>query len=685
MPRAEKTRGDAPSPDHHAHGPSGGARQAARLRARRGRLRHEAFLDEGASRPHHRPGPPHRAAAVAGRRLRRRPPAHRPRAPHRGARRERCAPHEEGVRPSLAPHPKRSARRVARDHPVPPLGLRGRHRDAHGGRPHPLAAQEGRRGRDRDRRRRGLQVRPMSRILRRSLVPVLLGVVLGGVFAFALSRVLDSAEKGRSRRELVEKLERLSPEFEEDLRTLAHPVERIRQAARQAGARVTLIAADGTVLGDSQVAPERLEQVENHASRPEVLAARRDLVGFGARTSTTVLEPFVYVARRVGPETAPYGYLRLAISQNELDLLEAPFRDTLYQVSLAAGLLVGLLVIVIRQRHANDLERVRAGVAEAAAGRHPAPPAGDSEETQEVFLALARFARLVAAEREGSEKARLLARTVFEQVPVGLLVVDRTLALLDANPAALALLHAPKYAGLYQHLTAEQLHAAAGGDQEFLISTSMAIVGVFTLLLWDALFPDRRDGMILCPMPVRIPAVFAAKLAALGAALGLAVVAVNSFTGLVCPFLIVPGASGALDAARDFGAFWLVILLASVFVFLLLLGVQGVALHLLPHALYMRWSSLIQTAAFFAVLTLYFLTPPLADPHALTAPENRRWYALVPSYWFFGLFQVLTGSTNAALHTLARRALAGVALAGLVAAGTYALAYARQMRSEERR
>ncbi len=283
----------------------------------------------------------------------------------------------------------------------------------------------------------------MSRILSRSLVPVLLGVVLGGVFAFALSRVLDSVVKGHSRRDLVAKLERLAPEFEEDLRTQAHPVDRIRQAARQAGARVTLIAADGTVLGDSEVPSERLERVENHASRPEVLAARRDLVGFGARTSATVLEPFVYVARRIGPEAAPYGYLRLAISQNELDLLEAPFRGTLYQVSLAAGLLVGLLVIVIRQRHANDLERVSTGVAEAAAGRHPAPPAGGSEETQEVFLALARFARLVAKEREGSEKARLLARTVFEQVPVGLLVVDRTLALLDANPAALALLRAP--------------------------------------------------------------------------------------------------------------------------------------------------------------------------------------------------------------------------------------------------
>ena len=289
----------------------------------------------------------------------------------------------------------------------------------------------------------------MSRVLSRSLVPVLLGVVLGGIFAFALSRVLDTVVKGNSRRELVEKLERLSPEFEDDLRTRSQPAERIRLAARQAGARVTLIAADGTVLGDSEVPPERLERVENHASRPEILAARRDVVGFGARTSATVREPFVYVARRIGSEAAPFGYLRLAISQNELDLLEAPFRDTLYQVSLAAGLLVALFVIVIRQRHANDLERVRAGVAEAAAGRHPAAPPGGSEETQEVFLALARFARLVAAEREGSEKARLLARTVFEQVPVGLVVVDRTLALLDANPAALALFRAP--AGAPRH------------------------------------------------------------------------------------------------------------------------------------------------------------------------------------------------------------------------------------------
>jgi two-component system phosphate regulon sensor histidine kinase PhoR len=283
----------------------------------------------------------------------------------------------------------------------------------------------------------------MRRFLRRAVLPALAGLLLGVVVALVLGRILDGAVTERGRRDIVLTLERLAPEFEADLRARTVPPDRVRLAARQAGARLTLIEADGTVIADSEVPPERLERVENHATRPEVLAARTGGVGFGERTSATVNEPFVYVARRVGDAASPAGYVRLAISQNDLDALEEPFRKTLLQISVLAGLFVALIVTFIRQRHARDLERVRAGVAEAAAGRHPAPPAGGSEETQEVFLALARFARLVAAEREGSEKTRLLARTVFEQVPVGLLVVDRGLALLDANPAALSLFHVP--------------------------------------------------------------------------------------------------------------------------------------------------------------------------------------------------------------------------------------------------
>ncbi|HTS03166.1 MAG TPA: ATP-binding protein [Thermoanaerobaculia bacterium] len=283
----------------------------------------------------------------------------------------------------------------------------------------------------------------MSRIFRRAALAALAGLLLGFLFAFVLGRVLDAAVTERGRRDLVLRLERLAPEFESDLRAGSAAPDRVGLAARQAGARLTLVAADGRVIADSEVPPDRLERVENHGSRPEILAAKSRGVGFGARESATIREPFVYVARRVGDESSPIGYVRLAISQNELDALEAPFRQTLLQISVLAGLMVAVVVTLIRQRHARDLERVRAGVADAAAGRHPEPPARGSDETQEVFVALARFARLVSKEREGSEKARLLARTVFEQVPVGLLVVDRGLALLDVNPVALSLLHVP--------------------------------------------------------------------------------------------------------------------------------------------------------------------------------------------------------------------------------------------------
>ncbi len=252
-------------------------------------------------------------------------------------------------------------------------------------------------------------------------------------------------------------------------------------------------------------------------------------------------------------------------------------------------------------------------------------------------------------------------------------------ALLAALSFVLTLITAPKYAGLYSHLSAEQLHAARWVDQEFLISTCMAIIGVFTLLLWDALFPDRRDCLILGAMPVRSRMLFTAKLAALGAALGLAVVAINCFTGLLCPFLIVQDATAA-SAILGFAAYWCVMLLASLFVFLLLLGIQGLSIHLLPHSLFLRWSSFIQTGAFFAVLTLYFLTPPLANPQALASPENRIWYAALPSYWFMGLFQLMTGSAHPVFDALARRAASGLAIVALVSAVAYAAAYARQMR-----
>ena len=111
--------------------------------------------------------------------------------------------------------------------------------------------------------------------------------------------------------------------------------------------------------------------------------------------------------------------------------------------ALIAGALVAAAFFAIRLRRMRELDRVRDGVATAASGTRPEEWPGLSPETEAVFHALHRFADLVSREREGSEKARVLARTVFEEVPVGLVVVDRSLAVLDVNPAARLLFGVP--------------------------------------------------------------------------------------------------------------------------------------------------------------------------------------------------------------------------------------------------
>jgi two-component system phosphate regulon sensor histidine kinase PhoR len=64
------------------------------------------------------------------------------------------------------------------------------------------------------------------------------------------------------------------------------------------GARVTLIARDGRVVGDSEVAIEELARTENHGTRPEVVAARAAGVGAATRFSITVGREMLYVAVR---------------------------------------------------------------------------------------------------------------------------------------------------------------------------------------------------------------------------------------------------------------------------------------------------------------------------------------------------------------------------------------------------
>jgi two-component system phosphate regulon sensor histidine kinase PhoR len=110
--------------------------------------------------------------------------------------------------------------------------------------------------------------------------------------------------------------------------------EFVLRSARPTDSRVTLIAADGRVVADSDVAPADLAGVENHALRPEVQAPLAGKPGRALRMSTTVHEPLFYVGAPVRDGHRVIGVLRLALPLSAVTSSYA----ALHRVMLLGGL-----------------------------------------------------------------------------------------------------------------------------------------------------------------------------------------------------------------------------------------------------------------------------------------------------------------------------------------------------------
>lgn len=214
----------------------------------------------------------------------------------------------------------------------------------------------------------------------------------------------------------------------------------------------------------------------------------------------------------------------------------------------------------------------------------------------------------------------------------------------------------------------------------FLVATTMLVVGIFAVLSWDSIFPDRRDVFVLAPLPLRGRTIFLAKVAATAAALSLVIVLLNCATGLTYPFAFAVPKTGSLGVVRCFAAYWFTMLAAGIFIYCALLAIQGLAAQILSRRLFLRASGFLQMIAFCSLVCAYFLEPPVDSLKMLAAPQNRHVLVWLPSYWFLGLFHQLNGSMHPALGPLARRAWLGLAVAALGATAAYALSYIRTMR-----
>jgi CubicO group peptidase (beta-lactamase class C family) len=139
------------------------------------------------------------------------------------------------------------------------------------------------------------------------------------------------------------------------------------------------------------------------------------------------------------------------------------------------------------------------------------------------------------------------------------------------------------------------------------------------------------------------------------------------------PILVAPA-----GPFRSFLAYWIAMLAAGVFMFCSVLGLQGVAAQLLPWSWFLRASAFLQLAVFCALVSGYFLQRSPAG--VLINGPQQPWLAWIPSYWFVGLYQQVSGSLHPALLPFAFRAWIGLFTAIFIAAAAYADSYLRTLR-----
>lgn len=215
-------------------------------------------------------------------------------------------------------------------------------------------------------------------------------------------------------------------------------------------------------------------------------------------------------------------------------------------------------------------------------------------------------------------------------------------------------------------------------EQSAIVNT-MLVVGLIAVVTWDSTFPDRRDAMVLGPLPVKPRMILTAKLAATAALLGIAIASLN-FASSIAWALVFGGSHGPGGFLRFFVAHWFTLIAASAFLYGSVLTVQGMAAFLLPRRLFLKLSAILQLAAFGLFFSVYFLASSVESPASLGAMQAHSLLAANPALWFFAVFEQCNEALPNGAEWLARRGWLGLGCAITGASVSLLLCYLRTMR-----
>ena len=198
------------------------------------------------------------------------------------------------------------------------------------------------------------------------------------------------------------------------------------------GARITVIAADGRALADSQSNPPT---IENYATRPEVLGALAKGDGRSVRYDAAANGDLLYYAVR---QNAPFGppiILRFALPPETADEILASFRHKLWLASFFILVIASGIALFLSRSLTDRVERLKEFSRRVAEGDfRPLPRDNSGDALEALGISLNRTASRLDRTIQTLTEERNLSSAILGSMVEGVAVVNNAERLVFANP-----------------------------------------------------------------------------------------------------------------------------------------------------------------------------------------------------------------------------------------------------------
>ncbi len=225
----------------------------------------------------------------------------------------------------------------------------------------------------------------------------------------------------------------------------------------------------------------------------------------------------------------------------------------------------------------------------------------------------------------------------------------------------------------------ELLEGTLWGDRLLFVLMSAGAMGVVSVVLWETLFPARRDAFVLTPLPVSLPAQMLGRLGGLMILCLAFIVALNAVPSVTLPVATLP----FLQMPRAAIAHVVSTAAADLFVFFSVTSLQGLIILSFGRRAATKLSPVVQALAVVGVLlTILFIgvireatTAAIVRGHA--ADPLLAWN---PAAWFLGLYELIAGTPRSLMTGLAARAVAAALAPAAITVAIYVFGYRRLLK-----